>query len=200
MRTIDSNAPSWPTKDNPPSKKNIGLRWRIVGVLLLVALLPLGLVVVGSSVVFGGMLFDKSLELQRSVVESHASVIDLHLREHLRALELVAHSHSQESLKKNTVLQRVFDALHDSHPKAFVDIGVIESNGNHLSYIGPYDLEGKNYKNAEWFQIVMSQGVYVSDVFLGFRQIPHCVVAVKQKDGENPWILRATINSDNFNS
>ncbi len=200
MGKQDSQSPSWPTNGNSRPAKQSGLRWRIVGVLLLVALIPLGLVGVGASVVFGGMLFDKTMELQRSIVQRHSSVIDLYLQERLRALELVARSHSLELLNSEAVLPRIFDALQESHPKAFVDIGVIGSDGKHLSYVGPFNLKGKKYRRAEWFRIVMSQGFYVSDVFLGFRQVPHCVIAVKRKDGEQVWILRATINSDNFNS
>jgi two-component system NtrC family sensor kinase len=38
----------------------------------------------------------------------------------------------------------------------------------------------------------------VSDVFMGFRQVPHCVIAVKRQEGDHAWVLRATISSDRF--
>ena len=39
---------------------------------------------------------------------------------------------------------------------------------------------------------------YVSDVFLGFRNDPHFIIAVKQMTGEGFWILRATVDTDYF--
>ncbi len=53
-----------------------------------------------------------------------------------------------------------------------------------------------NYKNEDWFHAVLSTGVYVSDVFLGFRKIPHFIIAVMVREKNQSWILRATIDSD----
>jgi len=79
----------------------------------------------------------------------------------------------------------------------FVDVGLIDSEGTQRSYVGPYNLQGKSYENQAWFNEVILRGVHVSDVFLGHRQIPHFVIAVKQ-DHEPPghYVLRATIDTD----
>ena len=42
----------------------------------------------------------------------------------------------------------------------------------------------------------MATGVYVSDVFLGFRKVPHFIIAVMVREKDRSWILRATIDSD----
>ena len=42
----------------------------------------------------------------------------------------------------------------------------------------------------------MATGVYVSDVFLGFRKIPHFIIAVMVREKNQSWVLRATIDSD----
>ena len=81
---------------------------------------------------------------------------------------------------------------------AFVDLGLIDSNGLHRTYVGPYDLQGRNYYKQSWFGEVMSKGVYISDVYLGFRQVPHFIIAVRHKAGKDSWILRATIDPDIF--
>ena len=80
----------------------------------------------------------------------------------------------------------------------FVDLGVIDSRGIQLTYSGPYKLQGYNYRVQEWFDQVLSHGFYVSNVFLGYRNIPHFVIAVSKKrsDSEDYWVLRATINAD----
>jgi two-component system NtrC family sensor kinase len=46
----------------------------------------------------------------------------------------------------------------------------------------------------------MSKGSFVSDVFLGYRNVPHLVIAIKREESDNDWILRATINSRSFDS
>ena len=81
-----------------------------------------------------------------------------------------------------------------------MDLGVIAADGRHLAYVGPHDLKKKNYSRAVWFSTVQARGSYISDVFLGFRNVPHCVVAVKGGRRRPSWVLRATINSDTFNS
>jgi two-component system NtrC family sensor kinase len=83
----------------------------------------------------------------------------------------------------------------------FTDIGVIDHTGLQHAYVGPYQLTGINYSDQEWFKEVTSSGIHVSEVFLGFRQQPHLVVAVKHDlaDG-NFYILRASIDTQRFNS
>jgi two-component system NtrC family sensor kinase len=79
-----------------------------------------------------------------------------------------------------------------------LDLGIIDQEGKHLAYVGPYYalMKSATYQNEDWFYKVMSTGVYVSDVFLGFRKIPHFIIAVRVRDGSQSWIMRATIDSD----
>jgi two-component system NtrC family sensor kinase len=81
-----------------------------------------------------------------------------------------------------------------------VDLGVIDMEGRHVAYAGSYDVRGANYKNEAWFSETLRKGVFVSDVFLGFRQFPHIIIAVLREEGNRPWILRATIDSEVFSS
>jgi two-component system NtrC family sensor kinase len=175
-------------------------RSRIVIVLLVVSLLPLCLVGVGAWVVFGRLLEQKSLEMQRSVVESHARSIEAYLVEHLNLLRLLAESNTLQEIADHNRLSNLFEDLNLSGSGGFVDLGVIDKNGQHLAYVGPYNLLERNYKEADWFEEVLINGVYISDVFLGFRQVPHCIFAIKVENGNNIWILRATINSDQFDA
>jgi len=75
-----------------------------------------------------------------------------------------------------------------------VDLGVISNAGQHLAYVGPYQLQGLNYYQEDWFGEVMSRGIHISDVYLGYRQLPHFIIAVRRQEGQNIWILRATID------
>ncbi|MDP8240591.1 MAG: ATP-binding protein [Candidatus Hatepunaea meridiana] len=175
-------------------------RSRIVIVLLVVSLLPLCLMSAGSWFVFGRLLDKKSLELQRTVVESHARSIEAYLTESLNSLRLLATTHGFDEITDQKTLHRLFTSLNMNSNDGFIDLGVIGADGEHLAYIGPYDLINRNYRDTDWFKQVTNEGKYISDVFLGFRQVPHCVIAVKSYHGTNPWFLRATINSDQFDA
>jgi two-component system NtrC family sensor kinase len=84
--------------------------------------------------------------------------------------------------------------------RTFIDLGLINEDGVHVSYSGPYNLSQANYRNEQWFNEVMVRKVYVSDVFEGFRGFPHMIIAVTKQEKGKVWILRATIDSDIFDS
>ncbi|MFH1374894.1 MAG: ATP-binding protein [bacterium] len=175
------------------------LRWRIVAVLLVAALLPLSLAGFGSWVVFGKLLEEKSREIMRTLVQSHGKAIEAHLEERIHLLQLAAESNSLTEISDPKQLRQLLADLNSSSNKGFVDLGVFNSEGDHVGYVGPYSLQGLNYRETEWFKEVIVSDAYVSDVFPGFRQVPHCIVAVKKTTAEGEsWILRATINSEQF--
>lgn len=179
-------------------KQKSDLRWRIVVVLLLVSLLPLVIAGFGSWIVFGRLLEQKALEQMRTLVSSHADAIENTLSNRIHLLQLLAETHSVKAISDPEQLHDFLDDLNLSSEGGFIDLGIIDADGNHLAYIGPYSLLDKNYSGADWFKEVMTKDVYVSDVFLGFRQVPHCVIAVKSTRSGKPWILRATVNSQQF--
>ncbi len=79
----------------------------------------------------------------------------------------------------------------------FVDLGLIDSKGHQISYAGPYDLMGKNYAEQDWFHELVLRGALVSDMFKGYRNFPHFVIAVKCDDhSESFFVLRATVDMD----
>jgi len=90
--------------------------------------------------------------------------------------------------------------LQHEYDHAFEDLGVIDAEGRHLAYVGPYDLLQRNYGTAPWFKEASEKQTFTSDVFLGFRNVPHFIIAVRQGQGEGAWILRATINAAKFGS
>ena len=84
--------------------------------------------------------------------------------------------------------------------RSFVDLGIIGMDGRHISYVGPFDLRDANYVNAPWFTEVLRKGVFVSDVFMGFRNVPHFIIAVLRHEGGESFIMRATIDMEAINS
>ncbi len=62
------------------------------------------------------------------------------------------------------------------------------------------ELKGKNYSDQTWFEQVKVNGMYISEVFLGYRRFPHVVLAVLHRgdSDESWWVVRATIDTRRF--
>lgn len=177
------------------------LQRRIIFLLILASLIPLAFIGTGAGIVFGKIISSKSTEQLQTVVRDHAVTIELFLQERMMALDLMLRSYSKEQITDKTELAKVFENLNKSYINSFLDLGVIDRNGEQLAYIGPYDLLGKVYYDAPWFQHVIKEGNYISDVFMGIRNVPHFIMAVRKFESNNElWILRATINSEVFSN
>ena len=82
-----------------------------------------------------------------------------------------------------------------------VDLGVLLEDGRQVAYAGPFDLQGRSYRDVNWFRAAMDRGAYVSDVFAGFRDVPHIIVAVRgETAGGKPFLLRATLDIEAFST
>jgi two-component system NtrC family sensor kinase len=122
--------------------------------------------------------------------------LEAFITERRSALNFVIGQYRFEELADHGRMSEVFGNLKSAFG-GFIDLGLIDSKGNQVSYIGPYSLEGKNYRDQDWFHEVSLKGVYVSDVFIGYRGFPHFVIAVMRQRGiDDYYILRATIDSD----
>lgn len=134
------------------------------------------------------------------LITSTKQTLEFFIRERLSALIFLINDKSFEDLSDNKKLVNVLSHLKKSFD-GFIDLGLIDSQGNHRSYVGPFELLGKNYKDQAWFQEVTLQGIYVSDVFMGFRKFPHFVIAIKhEKENGDFYVLRATLSTDILNS
>ncbi|MDO8735479.1 MAG: histidine kinase dimerization/phospho-acceptor domain-containing protein, partial [Thermoleophilia bacterium] len=133
-----------------------------------------------------------------SLADSRRETIELFLLNQNVRLGSLQSLYSPEYLSQQANLQHVFEAT--NRTGVMTDLGVIDSSGDHVAYIGPFteQLSGVNYAREDWFTEVMRKGSYTSDIFSGFRGVPHFVVAVANP--ERTQILRATINSDLFNA
>ena len=139
----------------------------------------------------------KIMEGMKTLAENRAGSLDLFFDERISQLTGLANTQSLAQLQDEDYLNRVFNIM-QSRSKSFIDMSVIDQEGRHLAYVGPFYsiLKEVNYKNEDWFNAVLSTGTYVSDVFMGFRKMPHFIIAVKVREKNQSWILRATIDSD----
>lgn len=175
-----------------------GLRQYIIIILLVAAAIPLA--VIGGSIYYEyrASVREKVTTQLKSIVTHHKESIESFLQEFTSAMRVITHLKPLDKIVQREVLEEVFHSLQREYKHAFEDLGVIDSKGTHLAYIGAYDLLGKNYSDAPWFKEVIDKGVFISDVFLGYRQVPHFVIAVKEGEGKGAWILRATVDAARF--
>ena len=164
---------------------------------LAVALIPLYLVGAAIYVYFASSLEQSQRAQLQNLAVNRSSAVQLFLAERTAMLEALAHTASLDGLAQPGELRNVLTIL-NKRQQSFVDLGIIDADGNHLAYEGPYRLEDRNYGGEPWFEETMVRGVFVSDVFLGFRRVPHFVIAVRRDDRPRSWILRATIDSEVF--
>ena len=173
------------------------LQWKIIILTLIVTFTPLLLLGVIIYRQFANMYTEKIKEQIRFRAESRADAVDLFLTERTAILGAIADTDSLLAITDEANLSHKLTVM-NLRAGAFVDLGVIDHTGQQLAYVGPYELKGKNYYEQPWFGQVMSKGVYISDVYLGFRKAPHFIIAVRRQEQQKNWILRATIDPDIF--
>ncbi len=170
---------------------------RFILLTLVCSVLPLLLVGWGINRHYNRFAETRVITTFRNEVQHHRKVIELFLKDHSSKLELLAMTHSRQNLTRPGRLRFVFDMINQDS-WTLTDLGVIDIEGKHLAYVGPHDLMDKNYREAHWFKMVMEKGLYISDMFMGFRREPHFIIAVRGRDDDGAYILRATVDTEAF--
>jgi signal transduction histidine kinase len=120
------------------------------------------------------------------------------LEQRLNALRFTAHVESYSYLEQKEHLAGVLRNLKYGFG-SIVDLGLINVAGVQVAYAGPFDLKGKEYGGQEWFKKTLAQGAYVSDIFLGYRGVPHQIVAVRStNDQGEDFVLRASLEMESL--
>ena len=171
------------------------LAGQMLVVLLCFGLVPLVVMGLVGFLAQRAALETRTHNVLEAMVKNRRATVELFLEEKLRQLELTAAALPIVELGKSAVLETLRDQMRRERG-AIVDLGLIDDSGRHVGYVGPYNLQDRDYSAQPWFEQVMVQGRYESDVFMGFRRFPHMVMAVKKREGGRVWILRATIDTD----
>ncbi|MBR9980036.1 MAG: ATP-binding protein [Desulfatitalea sp.] len=181
-----------------PRREQTRVKNMLLVSMILVPLVPLVLVLGIGYYYFTSSIEKSTSESMKRIITDHGAMIERFLFERQADLELLLNTYSFEELAESGNLNRIFVALQQRSP-AFGDLGIFDDRGLHVAYEGPYHLAGIIYKDAEWFKQVMEYGTYVSDVFLGYRKVPHFIIAIARQEGGRRWVIRATIDSFFFN-
>ncbi len=174
------------------------LRRSVVVATATVALVPLIITTLMNYVQYRQALQAEAVQPMARLTLNTKRSLELFLSERRSALTFLVHERPFTDLCNEQSLMRMISNLNRSlEVGAFVDLGVIDDHGNQPCYSGPYELEGRNYVDQDWFHEVARLGTYTSDVFLGFRNSPHFAIATRHdRDDGGFYILRATIDAD----
>ena len=174
------------------------MRRIVLASMILLPFIPFILVLGIGYYYFTTSLESSTVSSMERIVEDHRQMIESFLQERKADLAFICNSYTFKELSTPPKLRDVFVYLQKkSH--AFSDLGIFNEAGLHVAYHGPFKLTGKTYKDAAWYKEVIRQKYYISDVFLGYRQIPHFVIAVAQEEEGKTWVIRATIDTFLFN-
>jgi signal transduction histidine kinase len=179
---------------------NFRRMWQLAVLLTLgVAVVPLvAITAVDYQVTQNSIESEIALRTSR-LVSNTRRAISFFLEERRSALDFIVRDNSFESLNDPERLEAILTNLKSSFG-GFTDLGVIDPLGYQRIYVGPYRLEGVDYSGQAWYREVLERGVHISDVFLGFRQVPHLIIAVKHEVGSGThFVLRATLDTERFN-
>jgi two-component system, NtrC family, sensor kinase len=129
-------------------------------------------------------------------VSNTRRTVSFFLHERRFALDFIIHDNSFEELQNDERLGTILENLKKGLT-GVSDLGIITDKGRQIAYVGPHPFEGKDYADQAWFEEISERGMYISDVFLGFRNKPHLVIAVKHEMPDGGFfVLRASVDMD----
>lgn len=188
------------TIQKPSSPYYRALMRRMVSVVIVVSFTPMILITWGLLYQFKILYHEKVRAHLEELVQKHQQNIDVFLKEKLADVRFIATNLRFDQLSNELFLKQTLISLEKEHGPVFTDLGVIDEKGIQIAYAGPFKLEKANYEHSAWFKKSILSEYYISDVFLGLRGHPHFIIAVRNENEQQSWLLRATINFEAFNS
>jgi len=134
------------------------------------------------------------------MIERHSLTVGSFINDRLSDVRVIAREHPIERLQQPEFLRRVLSLMREEYHGAFVDLGLVDSEGIQTAYAGPFNLLMADYSAAAWFQDAMASESVISDVFAGLRGSPHFIVATQKRVGDELFVVKATIDFEAFNA
>lgn len=146
-------------------------------------------------------LFEQSIENHlSSIAENKRNTVELFLQERIANVRNLFRPDGVAAKTSSEDLAGILAEL-KKESAAFVDLGLFDPDGLQVSYAGPHpSLLGKSYRNEHWFVGLhgSQKDHFVSDVYLGFRNKPHFIIAVRHAVKKTAWTLRAGVDPERF--
>lgn len=178
-------------------KRYYGRLKRILQVGLLIAyLIPITLLTIYFNYKFNESVRASAGLRLAAVAESQRNTIALYLQK--RIVNLFNLFHAKDfSLAPTTEEMTDYLANLLQADDGFVDIGFLDARGVQVGYAGPYPhLLDKDYSQEAWYADLTteSQSYIITDLYLGFRQVPHFTIGVKQLIDGHYYVIRTSLD------
>jgi len=198
-------APAVNPTDNLRSRESIGLffkrlRLKLTIGLLMAFTLPYGALILFFHFQFTSVLNETGKLHLMSLSESQRNTVDLFLQERVINLFNLFHSSSFRLAPTQIEMDALLISLKQINA-TFVDLGFLNAQGVQIGYAGPHgQLINKDYSREIWFKSILDQekDYLITDIYLGFRNKPHFTIAVKQVLGGQTFVMRTTLEPDQF--
>jgi len=165
-------------------------------ILISTALVPLVVITLIYYQLIQRSIDTESLLRTERVASNARRAVTFFLEERLAALTFTVNEMGYDRLTDPGRLREVLQNLKLGFG-GLTDMSVIADSGTQVAYAGPFNLEGKDYSDQPWFKDCLKNNACVSEIFSGYRDVPHVVVAVKsaRPDG-HVFVLRATLETE----
>ncbi len=168
----------------------------VIFTLIATALLPLVVMTLIYYQLIERSIDTESLLRAERVASNARRAVTYFMEERLAALTFTVNEMGYDRLADPKHLKEVLQNLKLGFG-GLTDLSVIADTGTQVTYAGPFNLEGKDYSNQPWFWDCIENGACVSEIFSGYRDVPHIVVAVKSKRQDGHFfVLRATLETE----
>jgi signal transduction histidine kinase len=140
---------------------------------------------------------DSELRLRTERLASNARrAITFFLEERLDALRFTINEIGYDLLTDPDHLEEILRNMKLGFG-GLTDLSVIDHTGKQLAYAGPYSLKGRDYSTQRWFIESQQHNLYVSEIFRGYRDVPHIIIAAKSfRQNGSFFIIRATLDTE----
>jgi two-component system NtrC family sensor kinase len=174
------------------------LFWHTLGRMVLLYFVPLILLAIFFLLQYRQLLREGLRAHLEVIAEHQAATFDLFLRERLVNLGNIIDDPALASGDWQDRLPGFLASLRQTSD-AFVDVGVVDGDGELLAYVGPVNYAGSvSYGQEDWFrELRTSEGTsIITEIYRGFRNQPHFTIAVRRGVGDSVRILRAALSPE----
>jgi two-component system NtrC family sensor kinase len=173
------------------------LRRNLLIVMLCITLAPLAVAASLGYFQYGALIHREEMNHLRWHGERAVHAVEMYLDGLKHDLIVATNSFTIDELTNQRQLDQTLSRLKSDH-SCIVDLSIINPEGIQIAYAGPYKLAGKDYGTSPWYNKTLARKVHLSEVFMGFRNVPHFVIAVSKKEptGSGFWVVRASIDAE----
>jgi two-component system NtrC family sensor kinase len=173
------------------------LRRSLLVVMLSVTLGPLAVAASLGYFQYRSLVHREEMNHLRWYGERAVHSLEVYLDSLKHDIIVTSNSYTIAELSSQERLDQVLSRLKSEH-RHLVDLSLIDPRGIQIAYAGPYGLVGKDYAASPWYNRTLARKVHQSEVFMGFRNTPHFVIAVSKKEPTGPgfWVVRASVDAE----